>query len=241
MIRPRPRIRSLRVLIFLPGRAVDARGILPGIAGRAARIRLARPPLPRTLRVAPPDMDTLDVEGATLRLVRGDITDQDVDAVVNAANSSLMGGGGVDGAIHRSGGSSIKDACRRIRNDEYPDGLPTGKAVTTTAGDLPAHRVIHTVGPRWKGGDGDEEHLLANAYRNSIGEARAGDLRTVAFPSISTGAYGYPIREAAAVALRTVIEDLEAHPGVLDEVRFVLFSEDDLAAYRSALDEVAAA
>ena len=186
-------------------------------------------------------MDTLDIEDTTLRLVSGDITNQKVGVVVNAANSSLMGGGGVDGAIHDSGGPAIKEECRAIRDRDYPDGLPTGEAVTTTAGDLPARRVIHTVGPRWKDGHSGEERLLANAYRHSLREARRSDERTVAFPSISTGAYGYPVQEAARVALRAVIDELQAHPGAFDEVRFVLFSESDFEAYERALDEAASA
>ncbi len=177
------------------------------------------------------------IGNATLRLVQGDITEQAVDAVVNAANSSLMGGGGVDGAIHRKGGPSILAACRELRSGRYADGLPTGEAVSTTAGDLPAAAVIHTVGPRWSGGDGDEE-LLASAYRSSLEVARAEGHRTVAFPSISTGAYGYPLDAAARVALRTVTEHLERHPDAFDEVRFVLFSDPDLDAYAAALREL---
>ena len=183
---------------------------------------------------------THTINGTTLRLTQGDITEAAVDAVVNAANSSLMGGGGVDGAIHRSG-PSILEACKRIRDEQYPDGLPTGEAAVTTAGDLPAGRVIHTVGPRWHGGDRDEADLLASAYRHSLDRARQHDLRTVAFPSISTGAYGYPIDEAARVALRTVLDYCDRHPEAFEEVRFVLFSEDDFAAYRDALTTLTSA
>ncbi len=179
------------------------------------------------------------IGNATLRLVQGDITAQAVDAVVNAANSSLLGGGGVDGAIHRKGGPEILAACKALRSEEYPDGLPTGDAVATTAGDLPASAVIHTVGPRWRGGGGEEEELLARAYRNSLEVAREEGHRTVAFPSISTGAYGYPIQRAASAAVATVMDVLDEAPDAFDEVRFVLFSEEDLEAYREALERQA--
>lgn len=176
-----------------------------------------------------------EIGGARLRLVRGDITDQEVDAIVNAANSSLMGGGGVDGAIHRRGGSAILDACKRIRAEEYEEGLPTGQAVITTAGDLPASAVIHTVGPRWSGGDAGEAELLASAYRSSLEIAARHGHRVVAFPSISTGAYGYPVTEAAGVAVSTLRAVLQERAGSFDEVRLVLFSDQHLAAYREAL------
>lgn len=185
-------------------------------------------------------MDQLEIGKTALRLQRGDITEQAVDAIVNAANSTLMGGGGVDGAIHRRGGPAILEECKRVRRERYPDGLPTGKAVATTAGALPARRVIHTVGPVWRGGRAGEPELLASAYRSSLDVAREEGLRTVAFPSISTGAYGYPVSEAARVALRACADWIRAHPGALDEVRFVLFSESDLDTYRRALDELEA-
>lgn len=184
-------------------------------------------------------MDRQSIGGATLRLEEGDITEQDVDAVVNAANSSLMGGGGVDGAIHRKGGPAILDECGELRRTDYPDGLPTGKAVATTAGDLSADAVIHAVGPRWHGGDSGEEKLLADAYRNSLDVARENGWRTVAFPSISTGAYGYPTDRAARVALSTVAGYLREHGEAFDEVRLVLFSRGDRETYADALDEVA--
>jgi O-acetyl-ADP-ribose deacetylase (regulator of RNase III) len=183
-------------------------------------------------------MDMLQIGDTVLRLLQGDITDQGVDAVVNAANSTLLGGGGVDGAIHRRGGPAILEECRELRRTQYPEGLPTGEAVVTTAGELPARRVIHTVGPIWKGGDADEERLLANAYRNSLDRAREAGLRTIAFPSISTGAYGFPIERAAPIALRIIKEYIQEHPQVIDEVRIVLFSEADLDHYRAALDHV---
>jgi O-acetyl-ADP-ribose deacetylase (regulator of RNase III) len=176
------------------------------------------------------------IHGTKLALVKGDITEQAVDAVVNAANSSLLGGGGVDGAIHRKGGSSILDECREIRNRQGK--LPTGEAVTTTAGDLPAKRVIHTVGPVWNGGDRGEPEKLADAYRNSLNQAVDLGLETVAFPSLSTGAYRYPLDEAAEVALRTISAFLEEHEGELREVRMVLFSQDDLEVYEDALEQI---
>lgn len=185
-------------------------------------------------------MDRLEVGGAAIVLVQGDITEQQVDAIVNAANTSLMGGGGVDGAIHRRGGSKILEACQRIRDDEYPDGLPTGEAVITEGGNLPADYVIHTVGPRWSGGTRNEPDLLADAYWKSLDLAREQGIRSVAFPSISTGAYRYPIQEAAAIALSIAADYLYDHEGELDEVRFVLFSEEDLEAYRQALRTVEA-
>lgn len=183
-------------------------------------------------------MDALQVGDATIRLLQGDITDQTVDAIVNAANSTLLGGGGVDGAIHRRGGPAILEECREIRRTSYPDGLPTGEAVMTGAGRLPARHVIHTVGPIWRGGHSGEPELLAAAYRNSLGLALEAGLRTIAFPSISTGAYGFPIDRAAPIALGTVRDFLQEHQHTLSEVRFVLFSEDDLDCYRAALDHV---
>jgi O-acetyl-ADP-ribose deacetylase len=180
-------------------------------------------------------MDELPVGPARIRLVRGDITDQRVDAVVNAANPTLMGGGGVDGAIHRKGGPSILDACRSIRSERYPDGLPTGEAVVTGGGNLEARFVVHTVGPVYGGGSSGARALLASAYRSALREARSVGARTVAFPSISTGAYGYPVEEAAEEALATVARVLGDYPDAFDEVRFVLFSESDLEAYRAVL------
>ena len=182
--------------------------------------------------------DSLRIGSTSLRLVQGDITAHETDAIVNAANSSLLGGGGVDGAIHRQGGPAILRECRALRDTQLPQGLPTGDAVVTTAGDLPARRVIHTVGPVWRGGAHGEAELLASAYRNSLEQARAERLRTVAFPSVSTGAYGYPTDEAARTALRTVIEQIRAHSDAFDEVRFVLFSSADLQRYRDALSEM---
>jgi O-acetyl-ADP-ribose deacetylase len=167
------------------------------------------------------------VGNAKVCLVQGDITDMETDAVVNAANSSLMGGGGVDGAIHRRGGPSILEQCKRLRAREWPGGLPTGKAAVTTGGNLKAKYVIHTVGPVWRGGNQREPELLAEAYRNSLKLAVSKGLKTVAFPSISTGAYGYPIEKASRIALGTVKSFLEREDNV-DRVVFVLFSRDDL-------------
>lgn len=174
-----------------------------------------------------------------IRILQGDITDQDADAIVNAANSSLMGGGGVDGAIHRRGGPEILEECKLIRRDEWPDGLPAGEAVITSGGKLKARRVIHTVGPIWRGGSENEGEILANCYRNSLRIAATQGLRGVAFPSISTGAYGYPIRQASRTALRTVKEHAEKQGGPA-EVAFVLFTEGDLEVYLRALRELQA-
>ncbi|MFF8650425.1 O-acetyl-ADP-ribose deacetylase [Streptomyces griseoluteus] len=154
----------------------------------------------------------------TITLVQGDITEQRVDAIVNAANSSLLGGGGVDGAIHRRGGPAILAACRDLRASHYGGGLPTGEAVATTAGDLPAEWVIHTVGPVWQG-PGSDPALLASCYWESLRVADELGARTVAFPAISTGVYRWPVEEAARVAVETV---RGAESGV-EEVRFVLF------------------
>ena len=167
---------------------------------------------------------------AILQIIKGDITDVEADAIVNAANSLLMGGGGVDGAIHRKGGPKILEECKRIRATEWPDGLPTGKAVITSSGNLKAKHVIHTVGPVWLGGFHVEAELLKQAYKNSLRLAVAKGLKTIAFPSISTGAYGYPIEDASRIAVRTVKEFLEKEDK-LEKVVFVLFSERDFEIY----------
>jgi O-acetyl-ADP-ribose deacetylase (regulator of RNase III) len=179
----------------------------------------------------------IHVGKAGIRLVQGDITNMETDAIVNAANSSLMGGGGVDGAIHRRGGPTILEECKRIRTTEWPQGLPTGKAVITSGGNLKAKHVIHTVGPIWRGGSRGEPELLAQAYHNSLKLASGKGLKTVAFPSISTGAYGYPIEQASRVALGAVKTFLEKE-NRLDEVVFVLFSERALETYVSAAQKV---
>jgi len=161
-----------------------------------------------------------------VRIVVGNITQQQVDAIVNAANPSLMGGGGVDGAIHRAGGPAILEECREIRRTRYPNGLPTGEAVITTGGNLPARYVIHTVGPVWGRSGGRDAELLAACYRNSLALAVAHRLRTVAIPSISTGAYGYP-REQAAIVSSQVIAEFLASDRWLQEVRLVFYTQDD--------------
>jgi O-acetyl-ADP-ribose deacetylase (regulator of RNase III) len=163
-------------------------------------------------------------------LVQGDITEQRVDALVNAANATLMGGGGVDGAIHRKGGPAILDACRRLRAERYPDGLPTGEAAATPAGRLSARWVIHTVGPIYSSAE-DRSALLASCYVESLGVADALGCETVAFPAISTGVYGYPLDLAAPVAIAAV-----ARAGTrIAEVRFVLFDRPAYAAFERAL------
>ena len=173
-------------------------------------------------------MRCLKIGASTLELVEGDITRQDTEAIVNAANTSLLGGGGVDGAIHRTGGPEILEKCREI------GGCPTGEARITTGGRLAARWVIHTVGPIYRDGTHGEPELLANAYRNSLALASAHAIRSVAFPSISTGAYGYPVAEAARIALSTVITFLNTHPEIV-LVRFVLFGQAALRAYEAVL------
>jgi len=177
------------------------------------------------------------VGNAKICLGQGDITDMDTDAIVNAANASLMGGGGVDGTIHRRGGPKILEECKCLRAREWPVGLPTGKAAMTTGGNLKAKYVIHTVGPIWHGGTQKEPELLTDAYRNSLKLAVSKGLKTIAFPSISTGAYGYPIEKASRIALATVKDFLEKEDN-LDKVMFVLFSRDDLEVYKDAEKEV---
>jgi O-acetyl-ADP-ribose deacetylase (regulator of RNase III) len=164
-----------------------------------------------------------------IELVRGDITEQDVDAIVNAANSSLMGGGGVDGAIHRRGGPEILEACRQIRSTRYQGGLPTGEAVATTAGRLPARWVIHTVGPVYSKSE-DRSGLLAACHVNSLRVADELGAETVAFPAISTGVYGYPVDLAAPVAIAAV----RTADTQVELVRFVLFDEATHAAFEGA-------
>ncbi|MFJ7204968.1 O-acetyl-ADP-ribose deacetylase [Streptomyces sp. NPDC098789] len=163
-------------------------------------------------------------------LVQGDITAERVDAVVNAANSSLLGGGGVDGAIHRRGGPQILEACRALRASHYGKGLATGRAVATTAGLLPAEHVIHTVGPVYSREE-DRSELLASCYRESLRVAAELGARTVAFPAISTGVYGWPMDDGARIALATV---RSAAGGSVEEVRFVLFDAQAYAAFEAA-------
>ncbi len=169
-------------------------------------------------------------------LVRGDITTQPVDAVVNAANSSLLGGGGVDGAIHRRGGAAILAACRELRAGAYGDGLPAGQAVATTAGNLPARWVIHTVGPVYAASQ-DRSAVLASCYTESLRVAAGLGASTVAFPAISTGVYGWPMADAARVAVHAVAGS--QHGRDLAEVRFVLFSHEALEVFEAALAALA--
>jgi O-acetyl-ADP-ribose deacetylase len=180
-------------------------------------------------------METM-VNGIKLILVQGDITEQSTDAIVNAANSSLMGGGGVDGAIHSAGGPAIIEECRQIVARQ--GRLPTGRAVITTGGNLRAKYVIHTVGPVWRGGSQGESDLLASAYTESLKIANEKKLASVSFPSISTGAYGYPVDEAAEVALSAVISFLKQKRSSLEEVVFVLYGRSALEVYERALKRV---
>jgi O-acetyl-ADP-ribose deacetylase (regulator of RNase III) len=172
---------------------------------------------------------------AVVELVEGDITQQHVDAIVNAANSRLAGGGGVDGAIHRRGGPGIMQETDR----RYPDGCPTGSAVISDAGDLPAKYVIHAVGPVWQGGGGGEAALLAAAHRRCLELAAEHRCKSIAFPAISTGIYGYPLDEASRVALQAVLDFTEDDTGIL-LIRFVLFSEAAYQAFASMLEQLTA-
>ncbi|MGB9782125.1 MAG: O-acetyl-ADP-ribose deacetylase [Moorellaceae bacterium] len=169
-------------------------------------------------------------------LLPGDITVQDTEAIVNAANEGLWGGGGVDGAIHRAGGPIIAEECRRIREEK--GGCPTGQAVITSGGNLKARYVIHAVGPVWAGGRKGEDELLASAYRNSLALAEQYGLKTIAFPSISTGAYRFPLERAAKIALTTVLSYIREKPQAFTEVRFVLFNTSILATYEAALRDL---
>ena len=186
------------------------------------------------------DMEKQAVEAtinqAKLRIIQGDITRQDTDAIVNAANSGLMGGGGVDGAIHRAGGPAILEECKQIVTRQ--GRLPTGRAVITTGGNLKARYVIHTVGPIWRGGNKGEFELLARAYGESLKLAGENYLYSISFPSISTGAYGYPVNEASRVAIGAVIASLRESITSVREVVFVLFDSKTFRAYSSALEEI---
>lgn len=173
------------------------------------------------------------IQQTILELRQGDITDEDTDAIVNAANSQLAGGGGVDGAIHRRGGPAIMAETRQ----KYPNGCPTGSAVISGAGNLKARYVIHAVGPIWHGGDRGEPELLAAAYRRSLELAVESGCQSMAFPALSAGAYGYPMAEAARVALRTVIEFLNER-GKPSLVRFVLFDRPAYQTFASVLEEL---
>jgi len=176
------------------------------------------------------------INQARLNIIQGDITKQDTDAIVNAANSSLMGGGGVDGAIHRAGGPAILEECKQIVARQ--GRLPTGKAVMTTGGNLKARYVVHTVEPIWHGGDRGEPDLLASAYQESLKLAMENQLSSISFPSISTGAYGYPVDKASRVAIGVVIASLRHSLTSVKEVVFVLFDSQTFRAYSSALKEI---
>jgi O-acetyl-ADP-ribose deacetylase (regulator of RNase III) len=165
-----------------------------------------------------------------ITLVRGDITEQEVDAIVNAANSSLLGGGGVDGAIHRKGGPEILDDCRKLRAAQYGGGLPTGQAAATTAGRLPARWVIHTVGPVYSASD-DRSDQLASCYRESLRVADELGVESIAFPAVSAGVYGWPLDDAARIAVTTV----RTTPTKATDARFVLFTEDAYTAFQQAV------
>ncbi len=167
-----------------------------------------------------------------ISLAQGDITTFDVDAIVNAANSSLLGGGGVDGAIHRAAGPELLEECETL------GGCPTGQARITRGHRLRARHVIHTVGPVWHGGTRGEDELLASCYRNSLALALEHGLRTIAFPAISTGVYRFPLERATSIALRETRRFLEAHPDALDRVVFVCFDAGTLAAYKKALAQI---
>ena len=178
----------------------------------------------------------ITIAQARLAIIQGDITLQATDAIVNAANSGLMGGGGVDGAIHRAGGPAILEECKQIVAEH--GRLSTGQAVITTGGNLKTRHVIHTVGPVWRGGNNKEAALLESAYHHSLKLAAAQKLTSVSFPSISTGAYGYPLTEAAEIALKTTVSFLK-EPSSLKEVVFVLFDDRSYQAYATALEELA--
>lgn len=174
---------------------------------------------------------TVEVNGCVIELVAGDITEEATEAIVNAANSRLAGGGGVDGAIHRAAGPVVMEECRKI------GGCEAGDAVITVGGRLKARYVIHTVGPIYRNGTHNEAAVLESAYRKSLELALSKGIKTVAFPSISTGAYGYPTQEAAAIALKTVTDFVKTHPG-LTLIRFVLFSDAVLKTYSAALSRM---
>jgi O-acetyl-ADP-ribose deacetylase (regulator of RNase III) len=178
----------------------------------------------------------ITVNQAKISIIQGDIIQQATDAIVNAANSGLMGGGGVDGAIHRAGGPAILEECKQIVAGQ--GRLPAGKAVMTTGGNLKAKHVIHTVGPIWHGGSKEEAELLESAYRESLELAAENKLTSIAFPSISTGVYGYPVEKASIVALRTVRTFLQESLTSIKEVVFVLFGSQTFEVYSSALQEI---
>lgn len=175
----------------------------------------------------------IKIKNTLFSIIQDDITRQNTEAIVSAANSSLMGGGGVDGAIHRAGGTEILGECKKIRKER--GSLPPGNAVITKAGNLSAKFVIHTVGPIWRGGKNKESDVLKNCYRNVLTLAQKENIKSISFPSISSGIYGYPIEKASKIALATVVEYVERH-SFFDEIRFVLFSANDLEVYENTLN-----
>ena len=177
--------------------------------------------------------DFIIIKKTKISLLKGDITRLEVDAIVNSANSSLMGGGGVDGAIHRAGGPQILEECKQII--KKIGRLPTGEAVITSGGNMKVKFVIHTVGPIWNGGSNNEEKLLANSYYNSLKIATENNIKTIAFPSISTGVYGYPIEKASIIAINTVKKFITENDYDFEEIIFVLFSEYDYSIYKNNL------
>ena len=172
----------------------------------------------------------------TLKLIQGDITKVEVEAIVNAANEKLVGGGGVDGAIRRAGGEEVVKECDEIRARQ--GGCPTGKAVITTGGNLPAQYIIHTVGPIWSGGNADEAKLLASCYKESLQLAAENEVKSIAFPSISTGVYGYPTEKASAVALETIRDLAESNATMPEQIQFVLFDDATYSCYADALSDI---
>ena len=173
---------------------------------------------------------------AKLELIQGDITKAEVDAIVNAANEKLIGGGGVDGAIRRAGGDAVVKACDAIRAQQ--GGCPTGKAVITIGGNLPAQYIIHTVGPIWQGGNAGEAALLASCYKESLQLAVENEVKSIAFPSISTGVYGYPTEKAAGVALETIRDLAESNTTIPELIQFVLFDDTTYNCYADELSDI---
>ena len=178
----------------------------------------------------------IEQRSTEIEIIQGDIIEEEVDAIVNAANEKLIGGGGVDGAIRRAGGNAVTQACDAIRARQ--GGCPTGKAVITTGGNLPAEYIIHTVGPVWKGGDAGEPELLASCYKESIALAAKNGLHSIAFPSISTGVYGYPTEKAAIIALKTIWDLAENADRMPTLVKFVLFDDATFGCYTDALSDL---
>jgi O-acetyl-ADP-ribose deacetylase (regulator of RNase III) len=176
------------------------------------------------------------VNNTTISLIKGDITLQKTDAIVNAANSGLLGGGGVDGAIHRAGGSLILEECKKIV--EKQGRLPAGKAVITTAGNLKARYVIHTVGPVWQGGKANEASILSSAYTESLRLAEKNGIKSIAFPSISTGAYGYPLEAAASIAVASIVKFAKEEAVSIKEIVLVLFNDAAYESYAGALAKI---